>query len=95
MITIPSRDLETTTRNLGLKIFDQSERRSSRFFSGLFWVRKFLELSFRYPKLKLELFRFVDVLPSLRSNREITEHFVLYLLSEDSGIPAWIRKTLR
>ncbi|TGM58419.1 proline dehydrogenase family protein [Leptospira adleri] len=95
MITIASENIELKTQVLGMQIFSEDESQSSRYLSKHFWIKKILGISFRYPNLKVEMFRFVDVLPSLRSSREITEHFILYLLNKDTEIPNWIRPFLR
>ncbi|RHX87079.1 proline dehydrogenase family protein [Leptospira stimsonii] len=95
MITIDSESLELKTKTLGMRIFQEDESQSSRYLSKHFWIKKFLGLSFRFPKLKIEMFRFVDVLPSLRTKKEITEHFVLYILNENTETQNWIRSLLR
>ncbi|MBM9499175.1 proline dehydrogenase family protein [Leptospira sp. 201903071] len=95
MIADSSESIELKTKTLGMQIFKDDESHSSRYLSKHFWIKAFLKLSFRYPNLKVEMFRFVDVLPSLGSKKEITEHFVLYLLNKDTEIPNWIRPFLR
>ncbi|MBM9575852.1 proline dehydrogenase family protein [Leptospira sp. 201903070] len=88
-------NIELKTQTLGMRILKEDESHSSRFFSEHFWSKTFLKLSLRYPKLKVEMFRFVDVLPSLRTKKEITEHFVLYLINKDTEISNWVRPFLR
>ncbi|TGK23183.1 1-pyrroline-5-carboxylate dehydrogenase [Leptospira yasudae] len=95
MITISSEDLEAETKRLGVRIIEQNERQSSGLFSKQFWIKRLLGLSVRYPKLKIELFRFVDVLPSLRSSKDITDHLSLYLLEGKTEIPKWLGFFLR
>ncbi|AOP33108.1 hypothetical protein A0128_04080 [Leptospira tipperaryensis] len=95
MNTIASENIELKVQTLGMQIFKEDESHSSRYLSKHFWIKAFLRLSFRYPNLKVEMFRFVDVLPSLHSNKEITEHFVLYLLSKNTEIPNWLRPLFR
>lgn len=48
-----------------------------------FWTQKFLDASSQDPELKKQLFRLVDVLPSLGSYQEIWEHFHSYLKEYD------------
>ncbi|TGL71363.1 proline dehydrogenase family protein [Leptospira kmetyi] len=95
MITIASESAESETTRIGLNIFRENEKRSSKYFSKHFWIKHLLRLSFRFPKLKIELFRFVDVLPSLRSAKDITDHLNLYLLESKTEIPFWLRPFLK
>ncbi|TGK91243.1 proline dehydrogenase [Leptospira brenneri] len=45
---------------------------------------------FRYPKLKLQIFKFIDVLPSIETNK-IYEYFKIYIFDEDTEIPHFIK----
>lgn len=91
MITIASESAESEATRIGLNIFHENEKQSSKYLSKHFWIKHALRLSFRFPKLKIELFRFVDVLPSLRSVKDITDHLNLYLLEGKTEIPFWLR----
>src|ERR1700722_13779218 len=47
------------------------------------------------PALKTQLFRFIDVLATLESSREIVRHAREYLGGEDSGLPGGMRLLVR
>ena len=49
----------------------------------------------RQERLKTQLFRLVDVLPTLGSNREIARHIEEYLGDESGGLPPGMRRVLR
>jgi RHH-type proline utilization regulon transcriptional repressor/proline dehydrogenase/delta 1-pyrroline-5-carboxylate dehydrogenase len=52
---------------------------------------RLMDWSMRNETLKVQLFRFVDVLPTLRSSREIARHAQEYLGGVDGGLPAPVR----
>ena len=50
--------------------------------------------SMRQERLKTQLFRLVDVLPTLGSNREIARHIEEYLGEQSAGLPPGMRRVL-
>lgn len=82
--------IEARTRSLGLEIFDQIGLAQPSALNQKFWSGRFMEWSFERPELKLNLFRLVDVLPSLRSPRAIAEHVREYLGDSESGFKGLI-----
>lgn len=67
--------IETRTQQIGQKIFSGS----SAVFSRDFWQSKIMELTTGNPRVKIQLFRFVDVLPVLKTSRLKAEHLIEYL----------------
>jgi RHH-type proline utilization regulon transcriptional repressor/proline dehydrogenase/delta 1-pyrroline-5-carboxylate dehydrogenase len=55
---------------------------------------KMMEWSMQYPAFKIEMFRFVDVLPSLHNADQIAEHIRQYFLRPELEFPAVIRAGL-
>jgi RHH-type proline utilization regulon transcriptional repressor/proline dehydrogenase/delta 1-pyrroline-5-carboxylate dehydrogenase len=49
-----------------------------------YWGQQILNWIVRYPQLKTQLFRFVEVLPALQDDRDIARHLQLYLRN---GLP--------
>ena len=72
-------DLEPRIKDLGRKIFGAlgSERPSA--FTKNYWSGRIMEWSMTKPEFKVNMFRLVDVLPSLRSSAAIAEHVNEYL----------------
>jgi RHH-type proline utilization regulon transcriptional repressor/proline dehydrogenase/delta 1-pyrroline-5-carboxylate dehydrogenase len=58
------------------------------FFSKNFWFTKMIELATQDPRVKTQLFRFVDVLPVLKSLDQKRDHLLEYLSSPD-GAESW------
>lgn len=49
----------------------------------------------RHPELKVNMFRLVDVLPSLKSSRSIAEHVQEYLANNEGVLPGFVQWALR
>ena len=54
-----------------------------------------MDWSMRNEALKLQLFHFVDVLPALKSSREIAQHAREYLGNGTNGLPELVRWGIR
>lgn len=70
--------------------------------TGGFWYQRFrffitsktIHFGFRYPKLKLQTFKFIDVLPSLES-KNIYKYFKIYLFDENTEIPRFLKSSIQ
>jgi RHH-type proline utilization regulon transcriptional repressor/proline dehydrogenase/delta 1-pyrroline-5-carboxylate dehydrogenase len=74
-----SNDLEENIISFGKEIFSSISGFTPSSFSKNFWIRKVMEYSMTMPEIKLNLFRLVDVLPSLKSVDAVAEHVNAYL----------------
>jgi RHH-type proline utilization regulon transcriptional repressor/proline dehydrogenase/delta 1-pyrroline-5-carboxylate dehydrogenase len=63
----------------GKEIFNQISRERSSPLSKRYWIEKVMEASMQHPAFKINLFRLVDVLPSLKSAEAIATHVEEYL----------------
>jgi len=77
----PEADIrfEKEVIEFGRKIFNRIGKEQPGAFNKNFWSGKIMEWSMNQPELKLNLFRLVDVLPSLRSSAAIARHVNEYL----------------
>lgn len=87
MPNINSKALETATRRIGEEIFARAEDAKPSVFSMEYWQQYFMDWMTQDEDLKLRLFRFVEVLPGLRSNEAIARHFKEYLDRKGTGHP--------
>lgn len=71
--------LQNEVERRGLRIFELVERHGEARFSKAALHQRMMALSMRDERLKVQLFRFVEVLPSLRSSAEIIAHLQQYL----------------
>src|ERR671934_987024 len=72
------RSLQSEIDQRGERIFELVDKHPEPVFTKAGFYQRLMTLSMRDEKLKLQLFRFVDVLPSLRTSREIVEHLQEY-----------------
>ncbi len=58
------------------------------------WDDKLLDWTMSNPGLRVQLFRFIDCLPALRSKAEIARHLQEYLTTEDVELPEALKKLI-
>jgi RHH-type proline utilization regulon transcriptional repressor/proline dehydrogenase/delta 1-pyrroline-5-carboxylate dehydrogenase len=68
------RSLQSEIEQRGRQIFELVDNHPESLFSKAGFYQRLMALSMRDEQLKLQLFRFVDVLPSLSRSGEIVEH---------------------
>ena len=87
MASIDPRALEQTTRKIGEEIFARAEAATPSVFSMEYWQQYAMGWMTQDEDLKLRLFRFIEVLPALRSNEAIASHLLEYLKRTENGHP--------
>jgi len=70
--------LQSEIEQRGRRIFELVDKHPESLFSKAGFYQRLMALSMRDEQLKLQLFRFVDVLPSLHTSGEIIEHLQEY-----------------
>ena len=78
----------------GEQILTASNQAGMQLFDKGYWSGRMMEWSMQYPAFKTELFRFVDVLPSLTTPEQVAEHIRQYFLREELDFPGVIRAGL-
>src|SRR5437763_2370188 len=72
------RSLQSEIEQRGQRIFELVDKRPESLFSKAGFYQRLMMLSMRDEQLKQQLFRFVDVLPSLSTSGEIVQHLQEY-----------------
>lgn len=95
--TLPARlpSFDERVTELGKEILAGVRVERASIWSKQFWSQKFMEWSTQTPSLKRNLFRLVDVLPSLDSADAIADHVTQYLGEEASELPGFVSWGLR
>jgi RHH-type proline utilization regulon transcriptional repressor/proline dehydrogenase/delta 1-pyrroline-5-carboxylate dehydrogenase len=88
-------DLETLTQRYGREIFARIDRAGPVPFTPAWWDDRLMEWSMGDEAVKVQLFRFVDVLPLLRSPAAITNHLREYFGEAHDRLPTWLTLGLR
>ncbi|MFQ5656769.1 MAG: L-glutamate gamma-semialdehyde dehydrogenase [Candidatus Methylomirabilales bacterium] len=87
--------VEQETQAIGRQIFAHLKAEEPSKFSGDWWDARMLEWCMRDEGLKVGLFRFIDVLPTLTTDEQVAQHFVEYLLPHETALPPPLRWGLR
>jgi RHH-type proline utilization regulon transcriptional repressor/proline dehydrogenase/delta 1-pyrroline-5-carboxylate dehydrogenase len=78
----------------GIEIFRLMESEPPAVFDKKFWAGKMMEAAMEQPELKVALFRFIDVLPTLTTPQQLSRHIKEYFLSGESQFSAATRTLL-
>src|SRR4051812_22415170 len=89
-----SRDrIEETTREIGRELFAHIGRGPSP-LRREWWDERFMTLTLDDPEVRVQLFRFIDVLPVLRDDASVRRHLGEYLAEAGPRVPSWLRFAL-
>ena len=78
----------------GLEIFRLMEAEPPAVFNKQFWAGKLMEAAMDHPELKIALFRFIDVLPTLSTPQQLSQHIQEYFLSGDFKFSGFMKGLL-
>ena len=88
----PSLDAETLL--LGRELWNALDDRRPTIFDRRWWLDHLLEWAMSDPSVKVQMFRFVDVLPTLKSSESIARHLQEYFEDIQSHLPLAARLAL-
>jgi len=86
--------MQSEIEEIGQEIFARMAGAKPNLFSRSNMTGQLLEWSMQREPLKTQLFRLVDVLPTLGSNKEIARHVAEYLGNESDALPPVMRRVL-
>lgn len=89
------RDLERMTQAYGREIFGRLDTTGPILFAPAWWDERLMEWTMHHEPIKLQLFRFVDVLPQITRPSAVVRHLKEYFRSAQSEVPSWLRVALR
>ncbi len=83
------QDLEAQIRSQGEEILRRMEGQSKvSLFSKDFWYGSIMDWSMKNDRFKTNMFRFVDVLPSLQSGSDVAKHLKEYFSENGEELPS-------
>jgi RHH-type proline utilization regulon transcriptional repressor/proline dehydrogenase/delta 1-pyrroline-5-carboxylate dehydrogenase len=88
-------ELELRTRQYGREIFARLDRQGPILFTRAWFEDRLMGLGMHDPALKVQLFRFVDTLPYLKQDTEVSRHLTEYLGQARDELPWWVRQGMR
>jgi len=86
--------LEQRIRDIGEDLLTEA-RRGGRLLSSAFWSDKLMNWAMKDPAFKTQLFRFVDVFPTLKTPEVVHEHLVDFFRQPGVRPPAALRLGLK
>jgi RHH-type proline utilization regulon transcriptional repressor/proline dehydrogenase/delta 1-pyrroline-5-carboxylate dehydrogenase len=89
-----SDDLESLTQSIGADLLGLARAKARGLFSSRFWSDKLMAWAMQDAGFKTQLFRFVDVMPVLRTPEAIHRHLVEYLTQPGVTPPPMLRAGL-
>lgn len=80
---------------IGKQLFELTQGEQPSIFNRDFWQGKLMDFVMRDPSFKVDMFRFVDVLPVLTSTHAISQHIKEYLLLPHRQLPMVLSLAIR
>ena len=80
-----SLEFEKEVFKLGSELLKESETKDTVFFKKNWWYQKILAWTLQKQSLKSNLFRFIDVLPNLSSDKAFLSHWKEYFKEDELG----------
>ena len=88
---MPDNNLDQRIKDFGHQLFQLIEEEKPSIFKTDWWTGKVLEWAMHNEEFKVQLFRFVDVLPSLPSEAALVRHVEEYFGQSGQEVPAVLR----
>jgi RHH-type proline utilization regulon transcriptional repressor/proline dehydrogenase/delta 1-pyrroline-5-carboxylate dehydrogenase len=87
--------LEQLTHAYGREIFARLDSARVMPFSPAWWDQRLMEWTMGDEAVKIQLFRFIDVLPLLDGSEAVNRHLHEYFSEAAERLPAWLQVALR
>uniref|UniRef100_A0ACD5GME6 Uncharacterized protein n=1 Tax=Desertifilum tharense IPPAS B-1220 TaxID=1781255 RepID=A0ACD5GME6_9CYAN len=97
VVQISNNTYEAKTQEIAKQLLAATREKRSFFAQmrdQMNWDDKILNWAMSNPGLRVQLFRFIDCLPALRSKSEISHHLQEYLTAEAVELPAALKGIL-
>jgi RHH-type proline utilization regulon transcriptional repressor/proline dehydrogenase/delta 1-pyrroline-5-carboxylate dehydrogenase len=94
---LPPRELaaiEQTTREVGLYVFAHLQQRQASVFERRWWDDRIMAWAMRDESVKVQMFRFIDVLPMLNNTGAVVGHLHEYFHEVERHLPGAVRLAL-
>jgi RHH-type proline utilization regulon transcriptional repressor/proline dehydrogenase/delta 1-pyrroline-5-carboxylate dehydrogenase len=90
-----SSAVESQIRAKGLELWKLVRGQVPGIFNRGYWQGRMLEWAMADPSFKIDLFRFVDVLPTLQTTEQISAHMRQYLLKPGRELPTLLGAAIK
>jgi RHH-type proline utilization regulon transcriptional repressor/proline dehydrogenase/delta 1-pyrroline-5-carboxylate dehydrogenase len=93
-VPVSAAAIEARTQQWGREIFARAEQFAPLPLSRTWFDDHLLRLGMHHSALKVQLFRFVDTLPTLSQAEDVAEHLLAYLREAQNDLPRWVQAAL-
>jgi len=93
--SLDETELERLTHAFGAELFARVDRRGPLLLSPSWWDERVMALTMDDEALKVQLFRFIDALPLLKTPEAVVRHLREYLEQAGPHLPAWTMLGMR
>lgn len=83
-----ARASESDIKTVGKEIFEHMKGQTPSVFNKDWWSGKVMDFSMKDEAFKVEMFRFVDVFPTLKDHVQVAEHLQEYFCRPEQNFPA-------
>jgi RHH-type proline utilization regulon transcriptional repressor/proline dehydrogenase/delta 1-pyrroline-5-carboxylate dehydrogenase len=87
--------LEQQVQAIGRAFLDKARKHRTGMFSAAFWSDKLMDWSMKDEAFKVQLFRFVDTFPMLKTPEQVHDHLVDYLTQPGVTPPPFLNVGLK
>ena len=84
-------DVEAETQAIGVWLQQHNKRRQPSFFERRWWDDRILSWAMADESVKVQMFRFVDVLPMLKDHQSVSRHLQEYFEEVNDHLPGAVR----
>ncbi|MGC9194614.1 MAG: proline dehydrogenase family protein [Syntrophobacteraceae bacterium] len=81
-------DIESRIARRGSQLYDLMEGEEHSVFGADYWACKLFDWCMNNEAFKVQMFRFIDVFPSLKDSREVTAHLQQYFSGPELDFPS-------
>jgi RHH-type proline utilization regulon transcriptional repressor/proline dehydrogenase/delta 1-pyrroline-5-carboxylate dehydrogenase len=95
MTSIDADKLNSTIVQTGKVLHERMKGETPGVFNKAYWEGAILEWAMKDPSFKVDMFRFVDVFPTLQTKDQVKQHINEYLLKDGRELPGLISAALK
>src|SRR5207245_849782 len=84
-------DLEPQIQAIGRQLFAAAQQETPALFNKSRWTGKVMDWCMGHEQFKVQMFRFVDVFPTLTTSDALTRHIEEYFGGNEQDVPDVLR----
>ena len=82
-----SAEMEERIQSIGTRILNNARNQKQNWLSTAFWSDKLMDWAMEDENFKIQLFRFIDTFPTLKTPEQVHDHLLDYLTQPNVKLP--------